>query len=123
MLKEIICEKITDKTILFHPGLNVIVGDENAANSIGKSSALLLIDFAFGGKTYSYRDDIMAHVGAHDVMIHFEFDGFDYYFKRSISSPNTIHQCDASYLQIIETYSDDAYRKLLRNCTIFHIHI
>ncbi len=113
MLIEIICDKIADKKITFSEGLNVIVGDNNAANSIGKSTALLLIDFAFGGETYSRRDDIMAHVGAHDVMFHFEFGGEGYYFKRSTSSASTIQQCDASYSQIVKTYSDDEYQKLL----------
>jgi len=42
MLKEIICDKLPNRQIVFHEGLNVIEGDENAANSIGKSSALLL---------------------------------------------------------------------------------
>ena len=91
MLKEIICDKLPNRQIVFHEGLNVIEGDENAANSIGKSSALLLIDFAFGGQTYSQRDDILAHVGAHDVMMHFVFDGVCkvlYYVKSA-----TIHIC------------------------------
>ena len=58
MLKEIICSKLADKKIVFNKGLNVVVGDDDAANSIGKSSALLLIDFAFGGKSYSANSDI-----------------------------------------------------------------
>ena len=67
MLKEIFCSKLADKKIVFGMGLNVVVGDDNAANSIGKSSALLLIDFAFGGNTYSSNNDLTDHVGDHDV--------------------------------------------------------
>lgn len=36
----------------FHGGLNVVLGEEDGAMSIGKSSSLLAIDFAFGGDTY-----------------------------------------------------------------------
>ena len=35
--------------IKFKDGLNVVLGKEDGTNSIGKSSALLAIDFAFGG--------------------------------------------------------------------------
>ena len=67
MLKEIKCEQFAQKTIYLHNGLNVISGDENASNSIGKSSALLVIDFAFGGFTYARQDDILTNVGHHDI--------------------------------------------------------
>lgn len=81
--------------MVFDKGLNVVVGDDNAANSIGKSSALLLIDFAFGGNTYSDNHDITDHVGDHDVYMHFVFDAKDYYFQRNVSHPNTVHECDS----------------------------
>lgn len=113
MLKEIICENIPVKKIVFHEGLNVIVGDVDAANSIGKSSALLMIDFALGGESYySKRNDIIAHVQAHDIMIHFVFDGVDYYFKRSTVTPSVVTRCDANY-HIIETLSHTNYLALL----------
>lgn len=35
--------------IKFKKGLNVVLGKEDGAMSIGKSSALLAIDFVFGG--------------------------------------------------------------------------
>ncbi len=41
--------------IRFKKGLNVILGKEDGENSIGKSSALLAIDFVFGGDTYVNR--------------------------------------------------------------------
>jgi hypothetical protein len=113
MLKEILCDKLPVKKIVFHEGLNVIVGDVDAANSIGKSSALLMIDFALGGDSYhSKRDDIFAHVQAHDVMIHFVFDGVDYYFKRNTISPSIVSRCNADY-HIIETLSIVNYQSLL----------
>ena len=44
MLKEIYSSVIKQKTIKFHKGLNVVLGDNNASNSIGKSTMLLIID-------------------------------------------------------------------------------
>ena len=38
--------------IRFKKGLNVVLGKEDGENSIGKSSAMLAIDFVFGGNTY-----------------------------------------------------------------------
>lgn len=52
MLKEIYSSVIKQKTIKFHKGLNVVLGDNNASNSIGKSTMLLIIDYVFGGDTY-----------------------------------------------------------------------
>ena len=47
MLKEIYSSVIKQKTIKFHKGLNVVLGDNNASNSIGKSTMLLIIDYVF----------------------------------------------------------------------------
>ena len=118
MLKEIICSKLADKKIVFNKGLNVVIGDDDAANSIGKSSALLLIDFAFGGNSYSGNNDITGHVGDHDVYMHFVFDDEDYYFQRNISHPNIIHECDSSY-KVIGTMPDNEYKSKLMG--LYHI--
>ena len=59
MLKEIYCDKFKKKLIEFHDGLNIILGDDIASNSIGKSTMLLAIDFAFGGDTYAKQDNII----------------------------------------------------------------
>lgn len=61
MLKEIYCELLKTKTrpsgkIIFHNGLNVILGSKVGTTSIGKSTSLLIIDFVFGGDTYSKSD-------------------------------------------------------------------
>lgn len=118
MLKEIFCSKLADKKIVFGMGLNVVVGDDNAANSIGKSSALLLIDFAFGGNTYSSNNDLTDHVGDHDVYMHFVFDNKDYFFQRNVSYPGVIHECDSN-LRITGTMSDGDYRAKLMS--FYHI--
>ena len=44
--------------IQFKKGLNVIQGTQTGSNSIGKSSALLAIDFAFGGNSYLDSDGV-----------------------------------------------------------------
>jgi len=46
MLKKISCNIFLQKEIVFHEGLNAIVGDDIASNSIGKSTMLSLLLFA-----------------------------------------------------------------------------
>lgn len=58
MLIEIKSTAFRQNTISFNKGLNVILGDEKASNSIGKSTMLKVIDFAFGGESYSKDLDI-----------------------------------------------------------------
>lgn len=55
---EIFCDQYMDegvirKPIKLHRGLNIVVGGADASNSIGKTTFLLAIDFALGGKTYA----------------------------------------------------------------------
>lgn len=97
MLVEIVCEKFKQKRIIFKEGLNVILGDDNATNSIGKSSFLLVIDFVFGGNTYNTTTDIISHVGNHTVCFCFSFNSKKYYFKRDTAEAATIHVCDNEY--------------------------
>lgn len=61
-------------SIHFKEGLNVILGKEDGENSIGKSSAMLAIDFVFGGNTYIDSDGVK-HIGHHTIFFAFEFDG------------------------------------------------
>lgn len=66
MLREIRCEKFRTGVVTFHPGLNVVLGDENATNSIGKSTLLMLVDFVFGGSTLlEWNQDVVAELGHH----------------------------------------------------------
>jgi predicted ATP-dependent endonuclease of OLD family len=48
--------KETRAPIHFEEGLNVVLGDDLPDNSIGKSSFLLAIDFAYGGITYPTKE-------------------------------------------------------------------
>lgn len=101
MLKEMRSPAFKEKgsvrpPIRFKPGLNVILGKEDGANSIGKSSALLAIDFVFGGNTYISSDGVK-HIGHHTIFFTFEFDGKDYYFARNTEDAEQIQVCDANY--------------------------
>ena len=67
MLKKISCNIFLQKEIVFHEGLNAIVGDDIASNSIGKSTMLMIIDFVFGGDDYiSKNHDVVDNLGHHD---------------------------------------------------------
>lgn len=71
MLETIICKKfvgvdINDGTLHFSKGLNVILGGENAENSIGKTTLMLIIDFCFGGQTYP-TDEVLQAVHNHEI--------------------------------------------------------
>lgn len=101
MLKEMSSPVFMEKgevrpPIVFKRGLNVVLGKEDAANSIGKSSALLAIDFVFGGNTYLSSDGVK-HMGDHTIYFTFEFDGRNYYFARNTADAEQIQVCDAHY--------------------------
>lgn len=82
--------------IRFKEGLNVILGKEDGENSIGKSSALLAIDFVFGGHTYLLSDGVK-HLGPHTIFFTFRFDGKDYRFARNTSLAEEICLCTDGY--------------------------
>lgn len=105
MLKEIRCEKFSDhipnKTIHFRNGLNCVVGANDALNSIGKSSLLLIIDFCFGGNTYCSKDsDVRQNIGDHTILFTFEFDDVKYHFCRDTADSSCFYYCDSSYKRI-----------------------
>ena len=82
MLIEISCSKFKTKKhpteyIYFHPGLNVVLGNKNGANSIGKSTMLLIIDFVFGGSSY-LKSDAVTELGDHEIFFTFRFANQDY---------------------------------------------
>ena len=62
--------------IRFKKGLNVILGTEDGENSIGKSSAMLAIDFVFGGSTYISSISYIER-GYSDVVTKFQALGAD----------------------------------------------
>ncbi len=103
MLIELSCDKLVENTkprsvIRFKKGLNVVLGDADGSNSIGKTTFLMLIDFALGGNTYVEKAvDVREHIGTHTVKFAFEFGEDKYYFSRSTDTNQVINICDASY--------------------------
>lgn len=100
MLVEIYSDQFRTKRIKFHESLNVILGDENATNSIGKSTLLMVIDFAFGGNSLlGHNKDLVEELGHQNYLCSFEFDGEIYRFRRGTNQPDIIYKCN----QIDET--------------------
>ena len=72
MLKEIRCDafKLGNSSIrppiVFHNGLNVVNGGDIVDNSIGKSTVLQIVDFAFGGEYYP-KTEAAKHLGNHKI--------------------------------------------------------
>lgn len=113
MLKEIQCPLFKHAKICFHQGLNIILGDDDAKNSIGKSTALMVIDFAQGGDSF-LKDEAGAikALGHHYYNFSFVFFGQSYFFSRSTDMPNVVYVCDEGYTRLSELPIDD-YRKKL----------
>ncbi len=127
MLKAITCDAFRSfgqqkKTITFKMGLNVILGDENSSNSIGKSTLLMMIDFCFGGDDYIDKEkNTINHIGPHSVCFEFVFHQTSKYFKRKTNCPNRVEICNCNYhtmqiisleqfrLYLLESYELDHY--------------
>ena len=98
MLIEIRSQKFRTGVVTFHSGLNVILGDANATNSIGKSTMLMVVDFAFGGKDLlEHNDDVVKELGHHEYFFTFQFDDEVYRFCRDTSQPDTVYPCGANF--------------------------
>lgn len=107
MLKEIYCDRFIYHgkprgRIQLHYGLNTVVGSKTGTNSIGKSTSLLVIDFAFGGMDYIKvpgARTIFKHLGNHTICFEFEFNKTAYYFSRLAAKEDTglVNICDQDY--------------------------
>lgn len=121
MLVEIQCDKFKKngqvrEPIRFHAGLNVVLGDDNGSNSIGKSTFLMILDFVFGGKDYVKKcTDVQRSVLDHTINFTFEFDGKKYHFARNTIDYNKVVRCDSSYhpLEDVEPLSLKEYGDFL----------
>lgn len=107
MLCEIYCEQFHQKRIELSSNLNVVLGTNTGDNSIGKSTFMLIVDFVFGGDTYSKSTDILKNVGAHDVFFKFCFDNQNHYFSRSNIESNIVWRCDENYNKLHELTKQD----------------
>lgn len=108
MLYEIECEKFAKKVngqlvprgrIQLRKGLNTVLGDKAAQNSIGKSTFLLVVDFCFGGDDYINPKICKAKekLHSHTINFAFKFGNRIDYFCRSTKTPSEIGICDSDY--------------------------
>lgn len=103
MLREIKCEIFREQSIKFHQGLNVVLGDNEGSNSIGKSTLLMIIDFVFGGTTYlSHNKDMVTKLGHHDFSYVFIFNQEEFYFIRGTEEANIVYKCNENFEKIGE---------------------
>jgi Uncharacterised protein conserved in bacteria (DUF2326) len=114
MLKELRCDIFREKIIRFHKGLNVILGDNLASNSIGKSTFLMILDFVFGGNTYvKVNYDVVENIGHHELKFCFDFSDEKFYFIRHTEKYRSVFCCDRNY-NILNEISIDDYTDLLK---------
>lgn len=107
MLKMLTCDKfridpLTGVPIIinFTDGLNVVRGTEENKNSIGKSTILLLIDFALGGEDYGHNCNVALNkIGDHTIYFVIEHGGEEIYCSRSAKNPNIVTYYKDSYFK------------------------
>ncbi|PMU09857.1 MULTISPECIES: DUF2326 domain-containing protein [unclassified Pseudomonas] len=115
MLKQVKCNLFNQTPIEFHAGLNIVLGDDEAKNSIGKSSALLVIDFAMGGNSLLVDDaGVIKVLGSHSYEITFDFGGAPLFVTRSTEQPDVVYVCDSNHVKQDEI-SLEAYREKLKS--------
>ena len=108
MLIEIRCSAFKSKgqtrpPIAFSDGLNVVLGDSEASNSIGKSTFLLVVDFAFGGDSYVTKSlDVQKQVGRHSICFAFRFDDGIHRFSRDTVEYKKVAVCNENYDKVGE---------------------
>lgn len=117
MLKFIECEKFIEKglprgRIEFFPGLNICLGEDNAENSIGKSTFLFAVDFCFCGNGYCLQKGFLDEAGNHKINFCLEFDNEPYYFSRSAENPKEVAVCDENF-NITKKISDVDFKNFL----------
>jgi uncharacterized protein YydD (DUF2326 family) len=114
MLIEIRSLKFRTGSVPFHAGLNVILGDENATNSIGKSTMLMVIDFAFGGgDLLEHNSDVVKELGHHEYRFTFQFEDELQRFCRDTSQPDVVYQCGPEF-ELGAPMSLESYTAFLR---------
>ena len=121
MLYEIYCDKFATKKdgeliprgrIQLREGLNTVLGDKAAQNSIGKSTFLLIVDFCFGGDDYINPKICKAKEKLHSHTINFAFkfgDRIDYFCRRT-NTPSEVGICNSKYevlrIQTLKEFKD-----------------
>lgn len=114
MLTEVRCEMFREKSIEFHSGLNVVLGDSVATNSIGKSTLLMVLDFVYGGESFlDHNKDVIDELGHHDYFFTFKFGKDSFHFRRGTFTPDLIYSCDSDYKEL-EPLSIEDYTAFLK---------
>jgi len=120
MLMKIECPEfkrygITRPPIMFDSGLNTVLGDQVGSNSIGKTTFLMIIDFAFGGNDYIDKStDVQKQIGRHTIYFTFKFVSKLHYFSRDTFTHGRVSKCDSDY-NVLEDISINEYRQFLLN--------
>ncbi|MEG1926414.1 MAG: DUF2326 domain-containing protein [Ruthenibacterium sp.] len=118
LLKMIRCDKFIEngsvrKPIIFHAGLNTVLGSESGSNSIGKSTFLMILDFVFGGEDYVVKSaDVQENVKVHTIEFMFEDGEEKYYFSRSTGDHTVFNICSEKF-EVVDTESNDKYMNFL----------
>ncbi len=113
MLNSLYCDKFREPVLRFKEGLNVVVGDSIASNSIGKSTVLMIIDFVFGGDSYiTANKDAIEELGHHEFKFSFMFEK-EYFFSRSTKDYKFTNICDEDY-RVIKPIKTDEYTAFLK---------
>jgi len=116
MLIEIRCKKLRNQVVELHAGLNVVLGDANATNSIGKSTILMVIDFAFGGGDFlKLHTDVFTELGHHDYFFTFQFGGESFRFCRDTGQPDIVYTCDKDF-KTESPITLEEYTAFLKRC-------
>lgn len=114
MLSEITSSVLRKNKIKFHSGLNVVIGDENGSNSIGKSSLLLIIDFVFGGNDFIDRNpNTINELGHHIYFFTLKFSDKQYYFSRSTNESDIVNIYDKED-KLIDSWKLKEYLQFLK---------
>ncbi len=114
MLVELQCDKFREKKISFHERLNVVLGDNVATNSIGKSTLLMIVDYVFGGDSLlEHNSDVIEELGHHDYLFKLIFQSKPYYFKRGTFKPDLVFKCNEAYEED-DPITIDEYKALLK---------
>lgn len=120
MLIKIQCDKFkfnhteVRPPIEFNEGLNIIEGAYSGTNSIGKSTFLMCIDFAFGGNDYVDKlKTIKKKIGDHVIQFAFKFGEETFYFSRATNNHKIVNKCDSNFNVLSSMLLDD-FTELLK---------
>ncbi|MDR4888838.1 ATP-binding protein [Fredinandcohnia sp. QZ13] len=113
MLTRIKSAIFSEETIEFHVGLNVVLGDNNGSNSIGKSTLLMILDFIFGGNTYtSYNSDVITNLGHHNFGSTFIFNNNEFHYVRGTEKPDVVYRSNKNYENLEQITINDFTKEL-----------